>query len=51
VTAHSHPGIKIGAIQENERRIFLRLAAAEGWRVTDRESNLFRGAFATAASR
>jgi len=39
-------GIRIGATRNGDWNILLRLAAAEGWRVTDRESKLFRGAFA-----
>ncbi|MGH8502132.1 MAG: GNAT family N-acetyltransferase [Gammaproteobacteria bacterium] len=42
-------GIRIGAIRDGEWHTFLRLAAAEGWRVTDRETELFGGAFADTA--
>ncbi len=38
--------MRIDAIQEAQWRRFLELAAIESWRVPERETELFRGAFA-----
>ncbi len=46
MVAQGRNDVRIGATRNGDWNILLRLAAAEGWRVTDRESNLFRGAFA-----